>query len=110
MLSAPTGIVAKLINGFTMHSLTFMAWDAKQMKEQDLIDLWQGVDYLIINEVSMVLVELLGQISKRLTVMNCLFDNPKSSRFFLRLHNEEEWNNGLNCMRIQESDIVVGVV
>ena len=36
------------------------------------------------------------------SVMNCLFNNPKSSRFFPRLHNEEEWNNGLDCMGIQE--------
>ena len=34
--------------------------------------------------------------------MNCSFDNPKSSRFFPRLHDEEEWNGGLDCMGIQE--------
>ena len=34
--------------------------------------------------------------------MNCSFDNPKSSRFFPGLHDEEEWNSGLNCMTIQE--------
>ena len=36
------------------------------------------------------------------SVMNCSFNNPKSSRFFPRLHDEEEWNNGLNCTGIQE--------
>ena len=44
------------------------------------------------------------------SVMNCSFDNPKSSRFFLRLHDEEEWNNGLDCMEIQEDDIVQSIV
>ena len=39
---------------------------------------------------------------QKVGVMNCSFDNPKSSRFFPRLHDEEEWNNGLNCMGIQE--------
>ena len=34
--------------------------------------------------------------------MNCSFNNPKNSRFFPRLHNEEEWNNGLDYMGIQE--------
>ena len=34
-------------------------------------------------------------------VMNCLFDNPKSSRFFPRLQDEEECLEGdLNCMGI----------
>ena len=36
------------------------------------------------------------------SVMNCSFNNPKSSGFFPRLHDEEEWNNGLDCMGIQE--------
>ena len=40
-------------------------------------------------------------------VMNCSFDNPKSSRSFPRLRDEEEWNNGLDCMGIQEGDIVI---
>ena len=39
--------------------------------------------------------------------MNCLFNNPKSSRFFPRLHDEEERNNGLDCMGIQKDDIRV---
>ena len=43
-------------------------------------------------------------------VMNCSFNNPKSSRFFLRLHDEEERNDDLDCMGIQEDGIVVGAV
>ena len=39
------------------------------------------------------------------SVMNCSFNNPKSSRFFPRLHDEEEWNNGLNCMGDTGGDI-----
>ena len=35
-------------------------------------------------------------------VMNCPFNNPKSSRFFPRLHGEEEWEDSLDCMGIQE--------
>ena len=31
--------------------------------------------------------------------MNCSFDNPKSSGFFPRSHNEEECGTSLNCMR-----------
>ena len=44
------------------------------------------------------------------SVMNCSFDNPKSSRFFLRLHDEEEWNGDLDCMGIQEGDVVGSTV
>ena len=36
------------------------------------------------------------------SVMNCSFDNPKSSRFFPRLRGEEERNNGLDYTRVQE--------
>lgn len=37
-----------------------------------------------------------------MSVMNCSFNNLKSSRFFPRLHDEEEGNNGLDCIEIQE--------
>ena len=36
------------------------------------------------------------------SAMNCSFDNPKSSRFFPRLHNKEEWDDGLSYIGIQE--------
>ena len=32
------------------------------------------------------------------SVMNCSFNNPKSRSFFPRSLNEEEWDEGLNCM------------
>jgi hypothetical protein len=69
-LSAYTGIAAKNIGGATLHTLLCLNQRNKKkisMKTtQDLIAMWQGVDYLFIDEISMVGCNLLLQISEAL--------------------------------------------
>lgn len=69
-ISAPTGIAAVLINGYTIHALTFLPQVSGQgfAREKELQELWKGVKYLVIDEVSMLSAQFLAQISKRLGI------------------------------------------
>ncbi|KAK7027673.1 PIF1-like helicase-domain-containing protein [Favolaschia claudopus] len=69
MLSAPTGCAAVLIDGYTIHALTFLPKKKDEpvgSKTPDLAALWHDVRYLIIDEISMVSADLFAQISARL--------------------------------------------
>jgi ATP-dependent DNA helicase PIF1 len=69
MLSAPTGCAAVLINGFTIHALTFLPKKKDEKtgaKTKDLAGIWIGIRYIVIDEISMVSADLLAQISARL--------------------------------------------
>ena len=63
LLSAPTGIAAKLSNSFTAHSLTFMTHNEDKVNLQKLTDLWKDINYLVVNEVSMVFAEFMAKLS-----------------------------------------------
>ena len=69
-LASFTGIASKNINGTTLH--TALALNQRQKKsgngktKTDLIAMWTGVDYLFIDEVSMIGCVLLLQIHKAL--------------------------------------------
>lgn len=67
MLSAPTGIAAVLIKGFTLHALLLMSPNWKSKKLEDLNLLWSGIKYLIIDEVSMLGASFLSRLSLRLS-------------------------------------------
>lgn len=64
-LSAPTGCVAVLICGQTIHALTLMGGRSR-VNQSELEAIWKDVRYLIIDEISLVSARLLCDISKRL--------------------------------------------
>ncbi|KAF9063876.1 hypothetical protein BDP27DRAFT_1140849, partial [Rhodocollybia butyracea] len=69
-LTSYTGVAASNIHGMTLHSalclgnLNNMKLNSKS--HQDLILMWEGVDYLFIDEVSMLGCSFLCNISKAL--------------------------------------------
>lgn len=65
MLSAPTGIAAVLIGGYTIHALTMLP-DKSRSNFAELRSLWAKVKWLVLDEVSMISAKFLSQISDRL--------------------------------------------
>ncbi|KAJ7732243.1 hypothetical protein DFH07DRAFT_990954, partial [Mycena maculata] len=69
-LAAFTGVAARNIKGMTLHStlcLNQRSSATSQIKtRRDLTVMWEGVDYLFIDEVSMVGSSLLLQVSQAL--------------------------------------------
>ena len=69
--SAPTGAAAFIVDGYTLHSLLsipvkgeFKDLEGKQL--QNIQQFMAGVDYLIIDEMSMVGRKMFGQVDRRL--------------------------------------------
>jgi hypothetical protein len=66
------GIAARHINGMTLHSL--LCLNAKKNNKsntkshRDLMAMWEGVDYLFIDEVSMISCQFLCRISEALSL------------------------------------------
>ncbi|KAJ7650270.1 hypothetical protein FB45DRAFT_729113, partial [Roridomyces roridus] len=69
-LAAYTGVAARNINGMTLHSALCINQRAKKTSgthtRSDLTSMWEGVDYLFVDEVSMIGCSLLLQISEAL--------------------------------------------
>jgi len=65
VLGAPTGIAAVLIGGQTLHSLGQISPQHKSGKLAPLTLIWNGVKYLVMDEVSMVGCRFLSQFSER---------------------------------------------
>ena len=65
LIGAPTGAAALLIGGHTIHSLTMLP-DGPGRNFQELCRIWEGVDYLILDEVSMIGARFLSQLNARL--------------------------------------------
>lgn len=73
-LASYTGIAAKNIAGMTLHAgLPIGGRRSKQggSAHQDLIAMWEGVDYLFIDEISMISCPMLAQISDALNRAKC---------------------------------------
>ena len=69
-LAAYTGVAARNIGGATLHALLQMnesGRGASAKTKRDLAAMWDGVDYLFIDEVSMIGCEMLHNISSALT-------------------------------------------
>lgn len=64
-VAAPTGAAAILIGGHTIHSLTLLP-DSPGKDLQELSNIWEGVNYLILDEISMIGGRFLSQLSSRL--------------------------------------------
>ncbi|KAG1788904.1 hypothetical protein EV424DRAFT_1476447 [Suillus variegatus] len=58
-LSAPTGSAAVLIDGYTIHALTFLP-------KREVPYIWRTIEYLILDEASLLSAELLSQVSHRI--------------------------------------------
>lgn len=72
-LSSYTGVAAKNIKGMTLHTLLSLNQLSKEncntsTTEAELFEMWCGVEYLFIDEVSMIGSELLTKISAALSV------------------------------------------
>ena len=69
-LAAYTGVAAMNIGGATLHSLLQMNDSGRQASartKRDLAAMWDGVDYLFVDEVSMIGCEMMHNISVALT-------------------------------------------
>ena len=69
-LSSYTGVAARNIGGATLHSLLQMNESGRGISaktKRDLAAMWEGVDYLFIDEVSMLGCEMLHNVSHALT-------------------------------------------
>ncbi|KAJ7710212.1 hypothetical protein B0H16DRAFT_1344223, partial [Mycena metata] len=62
-----TGVAARNIKGMTLHSALGMSTSSSKVKSgkslRDLMAIWEGVDYLFVDEVSMVGCALMYDIS-----------------------------------------------
>ena len=71
-LASYTGIAAKNIHGSTLHSVLNLSAFSKRRgnpgPQSDLVSMWQGVDFLFIDEFSMIGCGLLYEISHALSV------------------------------------------
>ncbi|VDC05031.1 unnamed protein product [Peniophora sp. CBMAI 1063] len=76
LIAAPTGIAAVLVDGYTIHALTYLNvggngrddnyCELNAEKKKAIEAIWRRVRYLIIDEVSMISATQLTYISKRL--------------------------------------------
>ena len=65
LVGAPTGAAAILIGGHTIHSLTLLP-DSPGKDLQELCRIWEGVDYLILDEISMIGATFFSLLNARL--------------------------------------------
>lgn len=77
-LASYTGVAAKNIKGMTLHTLlNLRQLDNENGKEnnsaskQELFAMWSGVEYLLIDELSMIGCEFLTKISAALSIAKC---------------------------------------
>ncbi|KAF6744981.1 hypothetical protein DFP72DRAFT_824856, partial [Ephemerocybe angulata] len=54
LIGAPTGIAAVLIGGSTLHSLAMVNPSGRMGNSSKLQEIWRGVRYLVVDEISMV--------------------------------------------------------
>ncbi|KAJ7462927.1 hypothetical protein FB451DRAFT_957188, partial [Mycena latifolia] len=71
-LSSYTGVAARNISGMTLHAALMLSQNKSTGRsaknKRDLMTMWEGVDYLFIDEISMVGCALLHDISHALSV------------------------------------------
>ncbi|PPQ75301.1 hypothetical protein CVT26_015246 [Gymnopilus dilepis] len=78
LLGAPTGIAAILIGGSTLHSLILETPNVEGKKNiTKLARIWNGVTYLIIDEVSMLSAAFLNKLSE--VMKQAKGDDPRKS-------------------------------
>lgn len=77
-LASFTGVAARNIDGATLHSMLPLDQRKKPSSSsiQELAAMWAGVDYLFIDEVSMISCRLLAEISAALNMVKRKEDKP----------------------------------
>ena len=79
-LLAFTGVAARNISGMTLHMALQLSQLANMRKttasrsRKELIELWTGVDYLFIDEVSMVGLDLLTRLNEAMNIVKAVDD------------------------------------
>ncbi|KZO91134.1 hypothetical protein CALVIDRAFT_459564, partial [Calocera viscosa TUFC12733] len=69
LLSTPTGAAAIVINGYTIHALTLLPQRKKGRVNMPLLDsIWNGVTYLVLDEISMVSALFLSEIACQMSL------------------------------------------
>ena len=81
LLSAPTGCAAILINGYTIHALTFLPGRQTASNKTKLENIWVLVKYLILDETSMLSAELLSQVSERISNAKAIHPENQDKSF-----------------------------
>ncbi|EIW86687.1 hypothetical protein CONPUDRAFT_45042 [Coniophora puteana RWD-64-598 SS2] len=81
MLAAPTGAAAVLINGYTIHSLTFLPSGKFRVNHTELEGTWKLTLYLILDEVSMIGAQFLAEISQRMSAAKSWQEGANSLPF-----------------------------
>ncbi len=66
LVGAPTGAAALNIGGYTVHSLMMLPSKKTKTLLKNLRSVWASVKYFIIDEVSMIGVKFLAEVSRRL--------------------------------------------
>jgi ATP-dependent exoDNAse (exonuclease V) alpha subunit len=71
-LASYTGVAARNISGMTLHAALMLGGQYRSAKsakaKRELMAMWEGIDYLFIDEISMVGYALLNDISHALSV------------------------------------------
>ena len=70
-LAAYTGVAARNIGGATLHALLQMYQSGREPSaktKKDLAAMWEGIDYLFVDELSMIGCEMLHDVSRALSV------------------------------------------
>ncbi|KAJ3539217.1 hypothetical protein NM688_g6398 [Phlebia brevispora] len=72
-LTSYTGVAARHISGMTLHSALCLSGDGALPRRgskghHDLASMWEGVDFLFVDEVSMIGCEMLAKISQALSL------------------------------------------
>ncbi|EAU80232.1 ATP-dependent DNA helicase PIF1 [Coprinopsis cinerea okayama7 len=68
LIGAPTGIAVTLIGGTTLHSLLMVGTSSKAQINPRLYETWRPVQYLIVDEVSMLGAQFMALLSTRLKI------------------------------------------
>lgn len=66
-VAAYTGVAAHNILGTTLHAALMLDTRLSQKSKEELIEMWQGVDYLVIDEVSMIGCSFLTRLHRTLS-------------------------------------------
>ena len=109
-LASYTGVAARNISGMTLHAALCLNQRARRTAsnktQRDLVNMWEGVDFLLVDEISMIGCSMLLQISEALNEAKgntepfgginiifagdfCQLPPVGQTRLFSRMHNSQ---------------------
>lgn len=77
----PTGSAAVLIEGYTIHALMFLPKHQQSIKQHQLELIWRTMDFLILDEASLISAKLLSQVCQRISQAKSWNDSVKDKPF-----------------------------